>query len=387
MKPTNSSNAHSPRIAIATGTRADWGLLLPLAEELARRDVDLQILATHAHFFDELGNTVEEIRRAGFNPIAIPTRRSPAQAVADATEGFANFFADQTPDLTVILGDRFEMLGAATAALLNKIPIAHIAGGNITRGAYDNTIRNALTQMASLHLPETDLCAARLKAMGANPENIVCAGSPGVYNALTVKRMSREELSESLEFDTGYDFFVATLHAATLDTATPEERMQDFISALRTHLDGNPGRRLIITYPNSDTDPTPLIAMIEDFATQYPSRVKSVPSLGRVRYLSACALSRGVIGNSSSGIEEIPSLLVPTLDIGIRQDGRERGPSVIHCGPSAAEIAKGLDKLISSEIAAIAKKGENPYYKPDTPRVQADAILNHISSHKKELLS
>ncbi|MDE7380694.1 MAG: UDP-N-acetylglucosamine 2-epimerase (hydrolyzing) [Muribaculaceae bacterium] len=365
------------QIAIATGTRADWGLLLPLAQELRTRGHEPLIMATHAHFFDELGMTVNEIIADGFTPACrILTSRVPAEAMADTTVGFAGHLSELQPGALVILGDRFEMLGAASAAVLSNVPIVHIAGGNVTLGAFDNSIRNAISQMATLHLPETDKCGERLASMGIAPERIVVAGSPGVYNALNINLLSLSELEESLHFQLGDDFLLATMHAATLDTVPPLQQMTNFLDGLRIHLNEFPNRRLILTYPNSDSDTTLLIKAIEDFKTEFPERILTIPSLGRVRYLSAAALCRAVIGNSSSGIEETPSLGIPTLDIGNRQSGRERGEGVMHCEGDAESISKALHEVTSERFREIAGKASNPYFKENTPARQADFCLS-----------
>lgn len=371
----------TPTIIIATGTRADWGLLHPLASELRSRGVEPTIAATHAHLYEDLGLTVREIESDGFNPIRIPTRRTAPQAMADAIEGFSALFHEQKPDMLVVLGDRFEILGAASAALLESVPIAHIAGGNVTLGAYDNAIRNSLTQMASLHLPETLNCARRIIDMGIPAENVVAAGSPGVYNALNITLMPLATLEESLGAKLGDDFLLVTLHAATLDSVPAETRMSQMLEALARNLKANPDRRILITYPNSDSDPAPLIEKIERFRNEWPGRVVTIPSLGRVRYLSAAALCKAVVGNSSSAIEETPSLGHPTLDIGIRQKGRERGPGVFHCEADTDSIVKGLDTVLGEEAKKIAARKENPYYIPSTPGLQADAILRFTKNH------
>lgn len=371
----NKSNSER-KIAIATGTRADWGLLMPLASELRRRGVEPLVIASHAHFFEELGMTVEEIRLDGFEPaFRVPTSRCPADATADAIRGFSKALKSLSPDILVILGDRFEMLGAASAALLEGVPVAHIAGGNISLGAFDNAIRNAISQMATIHLPETDDCARRLVGMGIPSENILAAGSPGVFNALNISHLSLPRLEESLAFPLGEDFLLATLHAATLDNESPLRRMEDFLNALKSHLLENPGRKVILTYPNSDSDPAPLISLMEKFRESFADRVLTIPSLGRVRYLSAAALARAVVGNSSSGIEETPSLGVPTLDIGNRQKGRERGPGVFHCEGDTDSIIEGLKLVTSPRAREIAADAVNPYFRENTPALQADFLL------------
>lgn len=376
LKQMSRLNSNHP-IAIATGTRADWGLLLPLANELRVRGEEPLILATHAHFFEELGMTVNEIINDGFTPaFHIPTSRIPAEAMADATKGFSKALESLEPGVLVILGDRFEMLGAASAALLAGVPVVHIAGGNVTLGAYDNSIRNAISQIATAHLPETLNCSKHLIEMGISSEAISVAGSPGVFNAINTPLLSLDDLEKSLDFNIGEDFLLATLHTATLDPLPPLRQMESFLEGMRRHLKDFPQRKLLLTYPNSDSDPTPLIECIEGFRAELPDRVFTIPSLGRIRYLSAAALCRAVVGNSSSGIEETPSLGVPTLDIGNRQRGRERGPGVLHCGSDAQSIADGLAEVSSAEWQQKAALKINPYFRENTPSIQADICIS-----------
>lgn len=364
------------KIGFATGTRADWGLLQPLAALLRQRGADVRIVATHQHLMPEMGSTIEEIRRDGFEPdFRIPASGSPAQIMAQAASGFAEALPRLAPDALVILGDRCEMLGVASAAMLTGIPVVHIAGGTISEGALDDCVRHAITKMATLHFPETDLCARRILQMGEKPEHVITTGAIGVANSLSVKRMTLEELAASLGgWNPGKKFLVVTLHAATLEEGDPLEIQQMLLDALA----GMPADwRFILTYPNSDIYPVPLIASLHDFEQRMEGRVKVVASLGRVRYLSAVALSRGVAGNSSSALVEVPSLGVPSLDIGMRQQGREHGPSVIHAGASPGEIAEGIGKLVSEQMQQIAAQRINPYSRPHTVETMADAILSY----------
>ncbi|MDE6022435.1 MAG: UDP-N-acetylglucosamine 2-epimerase (hydrolyzing), partial [Muribaculaceae bacterium] len=317
-------------IAIATSTRADWGLLTPLAAEMNRQGIPHKVLASNMHLISEMGMTVNEIKAAGEDPAELAT------AGITATETFANtarvygeWFANNKPVAVVILGDRYEMLAVASAATICNIPIIHIAGGTVSEGAMDNAIRNAITQLASLHLAETDRCAHRLENMGIAKDKIVTTGAIGVWNALNVPLMSKVELEESIVWKLPERFFVGTMHSATLDPTSPTEQMKEFLGGIEKFISANDAFGAILTYPNNDTDPTPLIVMLEEFAEKYPDRIRIVPSLGMRRYLSAVALSEGVIGNSSSGIVEVASLGVPTLDVGIRQNGRERAMRVI----------------------------------------------------------
>lgn len=362
------------RIGIATGTRADWGLLQPLAATLRERGADVVIFATHQHLIAGMGDTLDEIRRDGFEPYAlIEASGTAAETMAQAATGFSRALPKSALDAIIILGDRCEMLGVCSAALLCGVPVVHIAGGTVSEGAFDDSVRNAITKMATLHFPETELCRERILRMGENPEAVVTAGAIGVENTLKVKRLTREELAASLDgWDPGERFLVVTLHSATLETASPleiQETLLDKLAALPEDI------RFILTYPNSDVDPRPLIEGLHAFEHRMSGRAKVVPSLGRVRYLSAVALSQGVVGNSSSALVEVPSLGVPSLDIGIRQQGRECGPSVIHAAATPDAIAAGLGRLLSDEMRDIARRCENPYSRPGTASLMADRIL------------
>ena len=222
------------KIAIATGTRADWGLLQPVASSLRNAGVETLVIALHQHLIPEMGNTVEEIINDGFLPVArIPASGSPARIMTQAAAGITDTLAGINPDALLILGDRCEMLGVASAALLSGVPIIHIAGGTISEGAFDDSVRHAISKMATLHFPETDKSADRLIQMGENPDSVVVAGAIGVQNSLNLPKWSRQQLSESLGWDPGTDFLVVTLHAATLESYSPLEVQQNMLQALR----------------------------------------------------------------------------------------------------------------------------------------------------------
>lgn len=368
-------------IAIATGTRADWGILRPLAVALRERGADVGVAATHAHLIPELGNTIEEIISDGFTPIArIPAHGTPAEATAMATRGFGEFFASLRPECVIILGDRFEMLGVAAAALFAGVPIVHIAGGTVSEGAFDDQIRNAISQMASLHFPETDECRDRLIGMGISPEKIHVGGALGLTpldnraDAAAIEDKLRPEVREILRFTREAPALLMTLHAETAPDSCPlEEATATLLEALEPLMKDY---RLVITYPNADTDPTAAIRLIKEFAATHPANVREIPSLGHAGYLAVVEASRGVVGNSSSGIVEVPSLGVPTLDIGRRQKGRQHGPSVILSPQiSVNSIREGLHKILSPEIQELARRRENPYYLPDSARRMAEKIL------------
>lgn len=367
-------------IAVATSTRADWGLLTPLIAEFRKQEIPYTILASNMHLIPEMGMTMDEIRGSGEEPVEIPTAgASVSETLANSTRLHGKWFMANQPDAVVILGDRYEMLGVASAATINGIPIIHIAGGTVSEGAMDNAIRNAISQLASLHLTETEKCAARLESMGIEKGNVIVTGAIGVWNTLNVPLMSREELQESLGRTLPEKFFVGTLHAATLDDISPEKQMEEFLAGIEGFMEARPGHGAILTYPNNDTDPTPLIAQLRAFEARHPENVIVVPSLGLRRYLSAVALSEGVIGNSSSGIVEVASLGVPTLDIGIRQNGRERAVSVIHCDATRGAITMSLSLITTPMIKAVAAKRVNPYFHPDTPTIMTESIKSFLN--------
>lgn len=368
------------RICIATGTRADWGLLSPIAQALNKRDdVDLKIIATNMHLSEEYGSTWKEIENDGLKidwrvkmKSDADTRKDTVLAMSECMAGMAEALAALQPDLLVILGDRYEMLATASVALILRIPIAHIAGGAISQGAYDESIRHAITKMSHIHLTETERYRKRVIQLGENPEHVIYTGAIGVYNIMHTQYISREQLERELNLTLSDRLILATFHPATLDEMPPQQQCKNLLAALDRH----PDYQTIFTYPNNDSEGRIIIQLIESYRRRHPERVAVFPSLGMRRYLSMLHCATAVVGNSSSGIVEVPSIGIPTLDIGIRQMGRTAAPSVLHCGVSEEEIADGLETVLSSSFRMIAKSAENPYYLPDTLEKMVDAIVN-----------
>lgn len=368
---------HAKRIAIMTGTRADWGLLSPIATALsARTDVTVYIIATNMHLSDRYGHTVDEIRADGFTPVEVPvdtdddTPRGKLHAMAQCQEGVASEFERLAIDLVVILGDRFEMLAAATAALMMRIPVIHIAGGEISEGAIDDSIRHAITKMSSLHLTACESYRRRVIAMGESPDRVINTGAIGVYNLLNGPSLTPAELSESVGFDVDSSTLLVTYHPATLDDNATSELFANLLEAL----DRFPHTRVLFTYPNNDAGGRIIISMIQSYVSRHPDRAFAIPSLGRLRYLSALKTVAAVVGNSSSGIVEVPSAGIPTVDIGIRQQGRLRSDSVIHADDTADSIAAAIAQALTPEMRARAATATNPYCGPDTLTRIVDAI-------------
>lgn len=368
------------KICIVTSTRADWGLLSGVAKALAEAEpVELQIIATNMHLDPRYGMTVNEIIEDGLtvnervemiskSDSAVDT----AIATASCLSGMAKALDRLKPDILLLLGDRYEMLAVATAATIMRIPIAHIAGGEISEGAFDDNIRHALTKLSSLHFTATDAYRNRVISMGENPALVFNTGALGVYNIIHEPTMSKSELEKSIGLDINASTMLVTFHPATLDPIPVEERC----GALLEALDSFPASHLIFTYPNNDPDGQVIINMINDYAARNKGRAVVVPSLGRHRYISALHFVSAVIGNSSSGIVEVPSMKIPTVDIGIRQQGRIAASSVIHCDAEVIDIHQAISFALSPAGKRLALDTDNPYAKPDTVNRIVDQLIN-----------
>lgn len=368
------------RVCIVTTTRADWGLLSPIARCLdATSGIELQIIASNMHLDPLYGMTVNEIERDGLTVSArvpMDTARddspaSTARAAAQCMAGMADAFERLRPDLAVMLGDRYEMLAAAQAAALMRIPIVHIAGGEISEGAIDDAMRHAITKLSALHLTATEPYRRRVIAMGEQPDRVINTGAVGVYNALHVEPLPHDQLESDLGIKLGLETLCVTLHPATLDPTPTADVCGAMLDAFRML---PPTTSFLITYPNNDADGRVIIDMIEAFGREMPERVRVIPSLGQRRYLSVLRYAGAVVGNSSSGIVEVPSMHIPTVDIGSRQRARIAADSVTHCAADTMSIYRAITFALSDEGRRKARETSNPYYRPDTLRLIVSAI-------------
>ena len=336
------------------------------------------------HLSPEFGLTYREIEADGFKIdkkvimlLSSDTPNAIVKSMGLGTIGFADALEDLQPDLCVILGDRYEMLAAAQSALIYQIPIAHIGGGGITEGAYDDSIRHCITKMSHFHFPSTKKCYKRIIQMGEQPQNVFCVGSLGVDNILHEPVMSRQELEESIGFELGEKYLLVTFHPVTTEKHTAEGQCVNLLKALKgVAID----YKLLFTLPNSDTDGRVIISLINDFVEKNRRRCFAIQSLGKKRYYSALKYASAVIGNSSSGIVEAPSFHIPTLNIGDRQKGRERSKSILDVGATFEEIIEGLEKVLSPEMIEMAKQSPNVFEGVDT----MDKIFKVISSYPLE---
>lgn len=368
------------KICIVTSTRADWGLLSGVARELrAYETVELQIIATNMHLDARYGMTVDEIIEDGFkvdervemnagNDSAVET----AAATGKCLIGVARALGRLNPDILVILGDRYEMLAVATAATIMRVPIAHIAGGEISEGAFDDNIRHALTKLSALHFTATDAYRNRVISMGENPKYVLNTGALGVYNIIYEPVIPKPDLEKFIGININSSTLLVTFHPATMDPVPVKERCEALLQAL----DGFISSHIIFTYPNNDPDGEVIIKMINEYAARYPGRVAVVPSLGRRRYLSALHFVSAVVGNSSSGIVEVPTMRIPTVDIGIRQQGRIAASSVIHCEGEHDQIHQAISFALSPAGKRLALETDNPYAKRDTVTRIVDTLVH-----------
>lgn len=366
---------------MVTGSRAEYGLLSRLMRMIQIDSaLKLQIIATNMHLSPEFGLTYREIEKDGFcidrkveMMLSSDTANATTKSVGLATIGFADAYEDLQPDLLLVLGDRYEILAAVTAALFYRIPVAHLHGGEVTEGAYDDAIRHAITKMSHLHFTSTEEYRKRVIQLGEAPERVFHVGALGIDNIRHIELLPQEALENSLSFLLKGKTLLLTYHPVTLDGEDTESQFRNLLNVLECRKD----LRIIFTLPNSDTGGRGIIPMIHDFVRCHTDRAVAFTSLGHVRYLSVLQYVTAVAGNSSSGILEVPSFGKPTLNIGRRQKGRLCADSVVHCGTSEAEISEGLDIVLSDECIGRAAMTINPYEKCDT----ASEILHVLKTY------
>lgn len=349
------------KIAVVTGSRAEYGLLYWVLRDLqAAPDLELQLIVTGMHLSPEFGMTVRQIEQDGFAIarrvemlVSSDTPGGIAKSMALGLIGMSDAIEACRPDVMLVLGDRFEILAAAQTALLHNVPLAHIAGGDTTEGAFDESIRHAITKMAHLHLVTNELSARRVRQLGEDPATVLVTGSPGLDHLQRLPLLERGALEAALDAPLGKRNLLVTFHPVTLE---PEEgvRQQDELLAALAELPQD--TVLWFTRPNADTGGRSLAQALDKWATGR-ANVRVFSSLGQLRYLSLMAQVDAVVGNSSSGLYEAPSFHVPTVNIGDRQRGRLAPESVIQCEPERAAIAAALEQTASMDCAAVV----NPY--------------------------
>ncbi|MCG7562513.1 MULTISPECIES: UDP-N-acetylglucosamine 2-epimerase [Pseudoalteromonas] len=355
----------SKKIAVFTGTRAEYGLLYWLIKDIHDDpDLTLQLLVSGMHLSPEFGNTYKQIEDDGFKIderieilLSSDTATGTAKSMGLGVLGFTDALSRLEPDALVILGDRFEALAAAQTAMILRIPILHLHGGEITEGAYDDAIRHAISKLSYLHGTSTDEYRQRVIQLGESPTRVKNIGAIGLDHLKRSEFMTVDEIAESLQFDLKAPYFLVTYHPVTLGEEPPEESF----NAILTALDAFADHQVILTYPNADDGGRKIIPILEQYAQANPKRVLAIPSLGQQRYLSTVKHASVVIGNSSSGIIEVPSFDVPTINIGVRQKGRLAAKSVLHCDAQTHSIESAIRAALSREYQAEGEAVANPY--------------------------
>lgn len=348
-------------IAVVSGSRAEYGLLQPVLRAL-RQDpsFQLQLLVTGMHLAPEFGYTVRDIEADGWHidarietQLASDSGVGTAKSVGLGVMGFAEVLQRLQPDLLMILGDRFEIFAAAQAALFLNIPVAHIAGGDTTEGAQDEAVRHSITKLSHLHFTTNDSARARVVQLGEDPARVFAVGSPGVDQLLSLQLLDRKALATQLNLVFGRRNLLITLHPATLAEQSAQSQCRQLLAALDQL---EPDTTLIFTRANADQQGRAINALIEHYVTARP-QAYLFDSLGQLRYSSLMALADAVVGNSSSGLYEAPSLYTPTVDIGERQRGRLRAESVVHCEAKATAIVAAIQAAYELDCGGVI----NPY--------------------------
>ena len=349
------------KICVVTGSRAEYGLFSGVMQGIQDDpDLELQIIATGMHLSPEFGLTYRVIEEDGFQInakvemlLSSDTAVGVAKSIGLGVIGFAEALDRLRPDLLILLGDRFEVLAAAEAALIARIPIAHIGGGDTTEGAFDESIRHSITKMSQLHFVTNDVAARRVRQLGENPAHIYNVGSPGIDQIKRLKLIDREALEETLGFKFKEKNLLITFHPVSLDFQTAAEQFQQLLDVL-SQLGAEVG--LIFTKPNSDPEGRLIMRMIDDYVAKY-SNASGHISMGQLLYLSTIAQVDVVVGNSSSGLYEVPSFKKPTVNIGDRQKGRLQATSVINCVPQFEDIRRAILTALETDCSETV----NPY--------------------------
>lgn len=375
------------KICVVTGTRAEYGLLHWLMKEIdSDADLKLMIVVTGMHLSPEFGLTYKAIEDDGFaidakvemllssdTPVGI------TKSIGLGVIGFADALERLKPDLMVVLGDRYEILAAVQAALVARVPVAHIHGGETTEGAIDESIRHAITKMSHLHFVAAEAYRTRVIQLGEHPDTVFNVGALGIENLKRMQLLDRAQLEQSINFELGDMSLLVTYHPTTLSESPPQVAMQALLDAL----DFFPNARLLFTKPNSDTDGRILGQMIDEYAHVHNERVVVFSSMGQIRYLSALQFVDAVVGNSSSGIIEAPACNTPTINIGDRQSGRLKADSVIDCQETTDSIVAAINKALSPSFREGIKHSVSLYgYGESSSHIKDHLKQAHLSSRK-----
>ena len=370
------------KICVVTGTRAEYGLLYWLMKEIqASEKLGLQLIVTGMHLSPEFGLTYQQIEQDGFHVdrkvemlLSSDTEVGVTKSMGVGLMGFAEALADLNPDIMLVLGDRFEIFAAVSAAMIAKIPVAHLHGGEATEGLIDEPIRHSITKMSHLHFTSTKEYRDRVIQLGESPGRVFNVGAAGIDNIVRLSLLDRKAFEESIDFNLGQRNVLVTFHPVTLENATAEQQFQCLLDVL----DEDPDLHIIFTKANADTNGRIINEMIDQYVATKPETTVCFSSMGQLRYLSALQYVDGVVGNSSSGLLEVPSFKIGTVNIGDRQRGRIKADSVIDCQPETENIRSAIQMLYSEEFQHDLPQVKNPYGKGGVAQ-KIVAILEEIS--------
>lgn len=376
------------KICVMTATRAEFGLIKSVIEKLVKvPEFDIKIVATGMHLSPEFGLTYKEIEQCGFKvdkkiemQLSSDSTVSVAKTMGLTMISFSDYFDEEKPDYVMITGDRYEAMAVATTAMVMRIPLIHLFGGETTEGAIDECIRHSISKMSYLHFTTTEAYRKRVIQLGENPSKVFAVGGTGSENVKEQKLLELSELEKSLDFDLSGKYVVVTLHSVTLENSSAESQVKELLLACDAH----PELKYIFTKANSDADGRIINNALEDYCKTH-NNAKVYESLGYIRYLSAVKYCAFVLGNSSSGIMEVPSLGVPTVDIGDRERGRLRAKSVINCAPDHKSIITAMDKALTKEFSDFCKTVENPYAGNNTSSEMVRIIKEHVLNDRVDL--
>jgi len=365
------------KICVVTGTRAEYGLLYWLMKEIdADKDLELQIIATGMHLSEEFGNTYQQIEKDGFTidkkvdiSLSSDTELAISKSMGLGMIGFADAFNELKPDLIVVLGDRFEIFSAVSAAMITKIPVAHLHGGETTEGAFDESIRHSITKMSHLHFAATNEYRDRIIQLGEQPNRVFNVGGLGIDNINKLKLLAKSDFEKAIDFELGEKNILVTFHPVTLENFTAKLQFQELLNSI----DELKNTRIIFTKTNSDTDGRIINSMIDAYVAMHDNTIAFV-SMGQLNYLSALQFMNAIVGNSSSGLLEAPSFKIATIDIGERQKGRIKADSVISCSPTQESISSAFYKSYSEDFQNIVDNTKNPYGSGGASKIVVDII-------------
>jgi GDP/UDP-N,N'-diacetylbacillosamine 2-epimerase (hydrolysing) len=371
------------RICVITGSRSDYGLLHWVMQDIQKdAQLTLQVIVTGMHLSPEFGLTYRAIEKDGFKidrKVEMLTSSDTSVGIAKSIGlgmiGFADALQELQPDLILVLGDRFEIFSAVSAALVARIPVAHLHGGETTEGAFDEALRHSITKMSHLHFVAAESYRERVIQLGEHPHRVFLVGGLGVDNIKRMQLLDRTALETALNYKLGSKNLLITFHPVTLEIATASHQMVELLAALADLKD----TELIFTLPNADTDGRILIKMVDQFVAQHPN-AHAYSSLGQLLYLSCIAHFDGVVGNSSSGLMEVPSFKKGTINIGDRQHGRLQAQSIINCKPDRESIAEALKQLYSKEFQASLDQVVNPYGEGGASEKVVSILKHHVDS-------